>query len=66
MQTACIATDSSANRSSPIGHIQLVPKYISEVKLSIEKSSNIVSEIIESQENGSEGRQISTGTFTKG
>ena len=53
----------------PSGYLfkfQLVPKYISKVKLSIEKSPNIVSEIIESQENGSEGRKISTGTFTKG
>ena len=66
LRSSRIATDSTTNRSSEFGHVQLVSKYISKVKLSREQSPNILSEIIKSQENGSKGRKISTGTFTKG
>ena len=48
-QPAGIATDSIANCSSVYGRVQLVPKYISKVKLSEEQSPNILSEIIKSQ-----------------
>ena len=41
-----------ANRSSEFGHVQLVPKYKSKVKLPREQSPNILSEMIKSQENG--------------
>ena len=46
--------------------VQLVPKNISKVKLSREQSPTMLSEMIKSQENGSQGRNFSTGTFTKG
>ena len=49
LQPAGIATDSIENRSSAYGHVQLVPKYISKVKLSRGQSPNILSEIIKSQ-----------------
>ena len=63
LQFTSIATDSFANPPSAVDCIQLVPKYLSKVKLSREQSPNILSEIIKSQENGSEGTNFSTGTF---
>ena len=58
LQPAGIATDSFENRSSAYGRVQLVPKYISKVKLNRGYSPNILSEIIRFQENGSRGKHF--------
>ena len=58
LQPAGIATDSIENRSSAHGHVQLVPKYISKVKLNRGYSPNILSEIMRFQENGSRGKHF--------
>ena len=55
LQPASIETDPIANPPSAVDHIQLVPKYISKVKLERGWSPNILSEIMWVQENGSEG-----------
>ena len=54
LQPASIETDPIANHPSAVDHIQLVPKYISKVKLERGWSPNILSEIIGLHEN--EGR----------
>ena len=58
LQPAGIATDSFENRSSAYGRVQLVPKYISKVKLNRGYSPNILSEIMRFQENGSRGKHF--------
>ena len=52
LQPALIETDSIVNPSSAVGCVQLVPKYTSKVKLDRGQSPNILSEIIEIDENG--------------
>ena len=52
MEHAKIEIDSIVNPSSTVGCVQLVPKYISKVKLDRRQSSNILSEIIEIKKNG--------------
>ena len=51
LQPALIETDSSVNRSSAVGVVQLVPKYTSKVKLDRGRKPNILSEIIEIHKN---------------
>ena len=58
LQPAGIATDSFENCSSAYGRVQLVPKYISKVKLNRGSSPNILSEIMRFQENGSRGKHF--------
>ena len=52
LQSAWIETDSVVNLSSAVDCVQLVPKYISKVKLDRGQSPNILSEIIEIDKNG--------------
>ena len=58
LQPAWIKTDSFVNPSSAVGCVQLVPEYISKVKLDRRQSSNISSEIIEVHENGAWGKHL--------
>ena len=58
LQPASIETDPIANPPSAVDHIQLVPKYISKVKLERGWSPNILSEIMRCQENGSRGKHF--------
>ena len=47
-----ITVHCSVNHSSAVGCVQLVPKYISKVKLDRDESPNILSETIEIHKNG--------------
>jgi len=55
---AWIETDSIINPSSAVDCVQLVPKYISKVKLNRGQSPNILSEIIEINKNGAWGNHF--------
>ena len=55
LQPAWNETDSNVNPSSAVGCVQLVPQYISKVKLDRGESPNIMSEIIEIHKNGAWG-----------
>ena len=57
----CLFSAIVLSRCSHLG-----PKYILKVKLLNQQTPNILSEIIKTQENGSKGPEVSTGTFTKG
>ena len=58
LQPASIETDPIANHPSAVDHIQLVPKYISKVKLKRGWSPNILSEIIGLHENEGRGGNL--------
>ena len=63
LQLAWIETDSSVNLSSAVGCIQLVPKYISKVKLDRGQPPNSLSEIIIPGKNGCCGVNIPISHF---